>query len=82
MLSKTVFIQKREKVRAVLPAAGTRFRTRDVSGDPVMLELFGIGAGDKDYHARIGQELSADKPYFNIREVGEENERGVLWERV
>jgi hypothetical protein len=82
MLSKSFFRENREKVRAVLPPSGIRFRTWEVSGDPAMLELFGNGASDKEYHARIGQELSLDKRYFHIREVGKSNERGVLWERV
>jgi hypothetical protein len=47
-----------------------------------MLTLFSVREDDKNYHARIGQELSTDSDYFRVRHVGEENDRGVLWERV
>lgn len=79
---KTDFIDKKDKVRALLPDSGTRFRTEDISSSPLMLQLFSVSVDDKNYHARIGQELSTDSDYFHVRNVGEENERGILWERV
>lgn len=79
---RTDFIDKKEKVRALLPESGTRFRTQDISSSPLMLQLFGKTVDDNNYHARIGQELSTDADYFHVRNVGEKTERGVLWERV
>lgn len=78
---KTDLVEK-ERVRALLPESGTRFRTEDLSCSPLMLQLFEANVEDKNYHARIGQELSDNSDYFHVRIVGEGNDRGVLWERV
>ena len=79
---KTDFIEKKDRVRALLPEAGVSFRTKDISCSPLMLQLFEANVEDKNYHARIGQELSDNSHYFHVRMVGEGNDRGVLWERV
>jgi hypothetical protein len=81
MISNDV-IENKERVRALLPQSGTRFRTKDISCSPLMLQLFSVREDDKNYHARIGQGLSTDSDYFRVRHVGEENDRGVLWERI
>jgi hypothetical protein len=84
MLNQTDFIAKKEEVRAVLPQAGARFRTRDISSGAPMLKLFGVGADDNDYHAEIGRGLLANTDYFSVKRIeGEkENDRGALWQRV
>lgn len=81
-MMKTDLIDEKVQVRALLPEAGTRFRTIDISSSPLMLQLFAASVDDKDYHARIGQELVTNSDYFRVRNVGEANDRGVLWERV
>lgn len=66
---------------AELPKPGILFRSKAFTDSAPIRALFPSHVDDRNYHARIAQEMSAHRETLRVRVVGERTSEGVLWER-